>query len=265
MIKAIKKLKIHYILICGILIFNSCGPHGIKKPTNVIKDVPVINLAEKDSCCDVKYPALQAEVSGIDLFQKQFQIISFRDPSTGNFKYKLQHSPSQSYERVSQGYVNYVNALYPCVTETGSEWKLSKGNFGPGHTRRQVTRPNWVGFTSGSLTSTMTVNDPSNFWRDYFEPPITRNAPATPTVNGGLHANEIYAIEYGFWIVDTTCNLTKEEKDCMGYHTWVNIRIQASSDPLARSKGKDASMVKVDFLDEKGNLIEKAEMKVIKK
>ncbi|MGH1387666.1 hypothetical protein [Kordia sp.] len=264
-INKIESLNFYYIILCSILIFTSCKSDGIKKTTDVIKDTPVVNLAAKDSCCDIKYPALQAEVSGIDLFQKQFQIISFRDPATGNFKYKLQHSPSQNYERVSQGYINYVNALYPCVTETGSTWRLSKGNFGPGHTTRQVTRPNWVGFTSGSLTSTMTVNDPSNFWRDYFEPPITVNASATPTVNGGLHANEIYAIEYGFWIVDTNCNFTQEEKDCMGYHTWVNIRIQGSSGPLARSKGKDKAIVKVDFLDEKGNIIENREMKVIKK
>lgn len=261
----IKYARVLYLLVLSGLLFTSCGTRDIRKP-NDIKITPTTS-GTQDDCCDVKYPALQAEVSGIDLFQKQFQLTSFRDPTTGNFKYKLQHSPSPNYISVSQAYVNYVNALYPCVTKTGSEWKLSKGNFGPGHTTRQVAWPNWIGFQSGSLSSTMAIHVPSNFWSDYYDPPIVLNASgATPAVNGGLDVNQIYSIEYGFWIEDATCNLTQKERECMGYHTWTNFRIQASGGPLLRTNGKEKTVtVNVEFFDEKGTMVDKREMKVIRK
>lgn len=251
-----------FLLLVNSLLLTSCGTHDIRKPNDI--KVTSTTSSVQDSCCNVKYPAIQAEITGIDLFQKQFQITSFRDPTTGNFKYKLQHSPSPNYISVSQAYANYVNAIYPCITGTGSEWKLSKDNFGPGHTTRQVTRANWINFTSGSLSSTMIINDPSNFWRDYYEPPIVLNAPATPTVNGGLNANEIYSVEYGFWVEDGNCNLTQEEKECLGYHGWVNFRIQVSSGPLLRTKGEYKSTVNVEFFDENGTVVQKKAIKVIK-
>lgn len=130
---------VHYfiwVIISSVIIF-SCDSKDVTSQVS-IPDEPIVSSIEKDTCCDVKYPALQAEISGIDLFQKQFQLVPFRDPSSGNFKYKLSHSPSPNYESVSQAYVNYLKALYPCVTGTGSTWRLSKGNFGGGHTTRTL-------------------------------------------------------------------------------------------------------------------------------
>lgn len=239
------------------LTINSCNSEEVE--TNKSSDI-VGPLTQTDPCCEVKYPAIQAEISGVDLFQKQFKLIAFRDTSTGNFKYKLQHSPSVNYENVSQAYVNYVKALYPCISDTGSTWRLSKGNWGPGHTTRQITRENWIGFTPGSLTSTMSIVAPNNFWTDYFEPPITIGAAATPAVNGGLYVNEIYAIEYGFWVNDSNCNFPQQKKDCFTYHKTLNFKIQASTNPIHKSY---KHLTKVIFLDSKNNIIETREIETI--
>lgn len=252
-------MKNFVFLIIGLnlLCIFCCSPcysqilnHTNKLSNNKIgKPVPV----NSDNCCEVKYPAQQVEVSSIDLFQKQFRIISFRDPSTNNFKYRLEFSPSPRYEQVSQAYINYVSTLYPCVTGMGSAWNLSKGNFGPGHTTRQVARTNFIGFyPSNSSISTMVINDPPNFWRDYFDPPIRTGAAATPTVNGGLDYNEIYAIDYGFWL-DGNCKFSNKEKDCLGYHTSVNFRIQATPNPMRTSQ--EYVDVTIEYLDKNGEVI----------
>lgn len=250
-------LLTRFVVIVPILSLLSCGNLKLNKNDDSSR-APIEIISNEDNCCDLKYPSIQAEVSGIDLFQKQFQITSFRDPSTGNFKYKLNHSPSSNYETVSQAYANYVNALYPCATGTGSTWRLSKGNFGGGHTARQVTRENWIGFTSGSTLSTMAINNP-DFWTNYFEPPISIGASATPAINGGLSYNEVYSLEYGFWI--NGCNsLTEKEKKCLGYHTFISFRIQVDPNPLRSAKSK--SKIIIEFLDKNEEVISKQELEL---
>ncbi len=235
-----------FLLVFGTSHALNAQSKAEKKARMSMKDTN-IKVLPKDSCCQLSYPAERIGVAGEDLFEKQFDINSFSPAPNAKKKYKLTFAPTADFKDVSQGYIDYVQVLYPCATKSGAALKISKGNFGPGHTAREMVPTRYIVFNAQG--NSMAISHPSNFWNTYYDRPTT-TPPATgvtESTNNGLEYNEIYSLSMGFWIE----GCEEKYRDCLWYANQVNFRVRADTNPIALTTGN----LVLELLNDRGEVI----------
>ncbi len=208
---------------------------------------PIVNPAVKDTCCALSYPAKQIGVSGGDLLDNFTRLAS-----PLNSPYKIEFTPLPAYTNISQAYIDYVKALYPCATGLGTKIIISQGSLG-GHTQRRMVQPRYITFTPLSPPG-YTINA-SDVWVKYYENPTPLPTTTLYGPSYGLQPNVIYGIEYGVWI--DGCNLTQKESDCLGYFNYQKFRWQSPQNLVAGE-----NYVILEILDEEDKVIESRKVKI---
>lgn len=235
------------ILIISLLLScNNSNSNSTKNTSNTDN----IKLIKKDTCCDLKYPASQIGVKGADLINLNFTRIS----STFGAPYKVHFTPTANFDNISQSYIDYVKALYPCATGLGSKIIISQGNLG-GHTQRRMVKPRYIGFSPGTTSIPHYTLNASDVWDSYYQSPTSLPSTVNYGISYGLQPNVIYGIEYGVWI--DGCNLTKEEQDCLGYFNYQKFRWQS---PQFLKKGEN--YIVLEILDKNDKVIESKKVSV---
>lgn len=231
-----------------VLLLLSCNSNS--NNGNNSSNVDDIKLIKKDTCCDLKYPASQIGVKGEDLINLNFTRLS----STFGSPYKVHFTPTSSFENISQSYIDYVKALYPCATALGSKIIISQGSLG-GHTQRRMVEPRYIGFTPGTTVPPFYTLNASDVWDSYYQNPTSLPSIVSYGLSYGLQPNVIYGIEYGVWI--DGCNLTKEEQDCLGYFNYQKFRWQS---PQFLKKGEN--YIILEILDKNDKIIDSRKVSI---